>query len=193
MNLKSIRKNYDALSMRERFALYWKAAMRQDESEAGAVVAASPKLDLRVVDIAPFAEDVLTLHLLNLIERMNYAAMFEVFLGLSDDEDEERFERISDSLFLAGYLYTVETDAWNLIGDEFGFDVEDFRRRSAVDYPAVEFMNVKDEMMRKLAFTEEGIKKVAERNRMNVSELKTLETQKAKYREILTKAESKVT
>ena len=89
-----------------------------------------------------------------------------------------------------GYLYTIETDAWKAVGDEFGFDVQIFRQRMAEDFMTFGLLEIKDEMMRKVAFTKEGMTKVCESKKMNSSELKTIETQMAKYREILIKAEN---
>ena len=50
-------------------------------------------------------------------------------------------------------------------------------------------MSSNDEMMRKLAFTEEGMRKIAADKNFDSSGLKTLKTQTEKYREILTAVE----
>jgi hypothetical protein len=43
MNIKSIRRNYDELTMLERLSLLDNAVSRDDESEIKAIVAASPR------------------------------------------------------------------------------------------------------------------------------------------------------
>jgi len=193
MNLNSIRKNYDALSLRERNSVYWKALMRNDESEMDAIVSASPKFYFRIVDIAKFADDVLSLHLLNLIERLNYSAIFDLFIELSKETNEENCVRVFDSVLWTGYLYRIETDAWKAVGDEFGFDVEEFRERLSKDCLAVEQMQIKDELMRKYSFKDEGVSRILEENGMNPTDVKTLETQIEKYRRILINTENRFT
>ena len=84
MNLKTIRKNYDAFSLRERSLLFWKAIWRKDQSEIDAIISASPKLYYRISDIVRLADNILILHLSNLLERLNYLTMFEVFSNIPD-------------------------------------------------------------------------------------------------------------
>ncbi|HMS38921.1 MAG TPA: hypothetical protein PKE69_01755 [Pyrinomonadaceae bacterium] len=193
MNLKSIRKNYDALTMRERYSLFWKAIMRNDESETDAIISASPKLNFRIADIAKFADDILTLHLLNLIERLNYSAMFNSFIELSQTKNEQDIENVINNLLLTGYLYRIETDAWKAVGDEFGFDVEVFRERLSNEYFAVELMQSNDALMREFSFQDEGVKKIMKEKKLNPAQMKTLESQTQKYREILITSENRVT
>ena len=185
MNLNSLRKNYDTLSFRERYSLYQMASVRRDESEINAVVLASPKSNYTQVDFAFFDEKVLILQLENIFERLDHSIRFDLFLNARDKTDE----KLTDGIFSSGYLYTIETDAWKVVGDEFGFDVEGFREGMAADYLPIRMMSSNDEMMRKLAFTEEGMRKIAADKNFDSSGLKTLKTQTEKYREILTAAE----
>ena len=190
MSLRTIRNNYHALSLRERYLLIRQAFDRQDESEANAIILASPKIPYQLVDFYKFSEAINDLNLVNLLERLKYQEMFDLTFQNLERSD---FENSLDKVLTFGYLYTIETDAWKAVGDEFGFDVQIFRQRMAEDFMTFGLLEIKDEMMRKVAFTKEGMTKVCESKKMNSSELKTIETQMAKYREILIKAENQTT
>ncbi len=188
MNLKTLRKNYDALSFRERYSIYQNALLRNDDSELNAIILASPKLTYKQVDFAHFDELIMTLNLANLIQRLDYSARFDLFLNHKNRESE----RIIDCLFLTGYLYVIETDAWKAVGAEFGFDVEGFRKKMSESCLAIRLMNLNDEMMRKISFSKEGIEKFAE-EKIDFSEIITLESEIKKYRDILIDAEKNAT
>lgn len=190
MNLKTIRNNYNALSLHERYVLFKKASDRQDESEMNAIVLASPKLIYQFVDFYKFNEAVNDLNLVNLLERLKYQEMFDLAFQNLDKSD---FENSLNKAMTFGYLYTIETDAWNAVGNEFGFDVQIFRQRMAKDFMTFAILEIKDETMRKVAFTEEGMTKILESKNLNSSELKTIETQKMKYRDILIQTEWETT
>lgn len=186
MSLKTIRNNYHTLSLRERYLLMRKAFDRQDESEANAVILASPQIHYQLIDFYVLNESVNDLNLVNLLERLKHQEKFDLTFQNLDKAD---FENALDKLSVIGYLYTIETDAWKIVGDEFGFNVQTFRQKMAMDFLTFALLEIKDKMMRNVAFTETGMKKVLEEKNMNPSELKTIETQTAKYREILIDAE----
>lgn len=189
MNLKNIRKNYDALSLRERYLLFNKAANRNDESEINAIVSVSPKLSYKLVDFYNFHEAVNDLNLVNLLQRLRFQEIFDLLYQKVNSSKSEKFEQALDDLLLCGYLYKTETDAWKLIGDEFGFDVQDFRQKMANGFLTFGLLEIKDELMREVAFTEEGIRKIAAEQGLNLSEVLTIETKKSEYREYLIQAE----
>jgi hypothetical protein len=192
MNLKIIRKNYDALSLRERYSLFERALDRDDKSEIQAIVSASPKTLFQLTDFYFFKETVRLLQIANLLERLKYQEMFDLFFEHREeiaDADIEKFETTVDNILLCGYLYRIETDAWQAVGDEFGFDVQDFRQMMSKDFMTFGILEIKDKTMRELSFTDEGAKIAVERKNLNSVGLKTLETQTAKYRQILLEAE----
>lgn len=188
MNLKSIRKNYDALSLRERYLLFERALEREDESEINAIVSASPKRDYQMIDFYELSKSVNNLNLVNLLERLKCQELFDLSFESLEKSDSENS---LDNILLCGYLYTIETDAWKAVSDEFGFDAQGFRQKAANDFLTFGVLEIKDEMMRRLAFTEDGVRKVLEAKKLSLSEMKTLENQTAKYRGILIEAEKK--
>lgn len=192
MNIKTLRRNYDALSLRERYGLLEQAIDRQDDSEATAIVAASPKIAFQLVDFYHLKQAADALQIANLLERLKYQEMFDLFFEHREqiaETNPEKSEKMLDNILLCGYLYSIETDAWKAAGDEFGFDVQGFRQIMADDLMTFGLLELKDEMMRELAFTEDGVRKVLERKKMDSAEMKTLENQTAKYKKILIKAE----
>jgi hypothetical protein len=186
MNLKSIQRNYDLLSMRERFALLHAASIRQDENECSAIHAASPRLTYRVYDFHFYADKVFQLHNINLLERWNHQSTFEFFHDFEDLEDG-KFEKYLNSAMLSAYLYVIETDAWKAVGDEFGFDVVSFRERLAKESLAIRQLELYDSILRKFALTEDGARKVIAQNtsKETAENIKTLESVIEQYRSIL--------
>ncbi len=100
MNLKSIQKNYDLLSMRERFSIFDAARIRDDEREIEAVYAASPQKSYRVIDFYFFRQAVFALHKLNLIERLNQQAMVMCLLEAIEETESKKAEKYDDCLLL---------------------------------------------------------------------------------------------
>ena len=165
MNLKTIRKSYDLFSSRERFSLFKKACSRQDESEINAIVSASPKILYQVVDFYSFHESVNDLNLVNLLERLKLQEIFDLFFQQFKETDFEKlseadFENSLDKIYQCGYFYTIETDAWKAVGDEFGFDVQDFRQAMAKEFMTFGLLEIKDKTMRQTAFNEEGMRNI---------------------------------
>ncbi len=192
MNLKSIQKNYDLLSMRERFSILDAARIRDDEREIEAVYAASPQKSYRVVDFYFFRQTVLALHKLNLIERLNHQARVMWFLEAIEEKESKEAEMYSDCIMLGAYLYIIETDAWALVGDEFGFDVRGYRERLAKDSFALSQLEQRDAALREVAFTEDGAKEMIARNlSTEMSEgIKTLHSVADMYRAVLLEEEN---
>ena len=191
MNLKSIQKNYDLLSMRERFSIFDAARIRDDEREIEAVYAASPQKSYRVVDFYFLRQAVLLLHKHNLIERWSQQTMVEHFFEAMERAKGDKAKNYSECLMLAAYLYVIETDAWTLVGDEFGFDVRGYRKRLAMDSFALIQLERRDGAMREVAFTEDGAKgMIAGTASTKAGEnVKTLQSVADMYRTVLLEAE----
>lgn len=189
VNIKSIHKNYDLLSMRERFSIFDAARIRGDKREIEAVYAASPQKSYRVTDFYFFSQVVFMLHKVNLIERWNHQTTAEFFLNAEGDGDKS--EKYSDSMMLAAYLYVIETDAWALIGDEFGFDVQSYRERLAKESFAISQLEGWDAALRKVAFSENGAREMIARiSPAEASEnVKTLQSVAEMYRAVLLEEE----
>jgi hypothetical protein len=117
--------------------------------------------------------------------------MFMQFFDLIGTQEAETWEMVTDVVLAAGYLYTIETDAWAMVGDEFGFSVAGFRQSMVERNEAVSVMEQNDKLMRKAAFTEEGMRQTLKRNGHNGAQVKTLAGIATTYREFLSEAEKK--
>ncbi len=159
MNLKSLRKNYDKLSKRERFILYDAAENRDDKSEMDAISLATPNEDWIKPDFALQAEQILKIWLMNLAQRLKHCrdAMFWLSLSVKEEltikrEKKDRF--FYDFARLSAYFYCVNVKTSHSIYEEIGLDIEAWETKEAqlfdLDF-ADEMTNLK---MQKLAFDE---------------------------------------
>ncbi|MGI8545395.1 MAG: hypothetical protein ACR2MD_18215 [Aridibacter sp.] len=174
-NLKLIQNNYDQLSRRERFGLYQRASLRNDIAELNAIEAATPKRTFDVIDFYFLREEIYRLDTVNLLQRLGHFTMFEMFMNFAHRENES-FEKHIDSARLSAYLYKIETNAWEIVCDELGFEVNWFRKLSSKISFAVEMMEMKDELMQKMAFPkDEAIEFMKEVSELESFEVKTVE------------------
>jgi len=153
MNIKSIRKSYENLTMLERLSLADNAVFRNDESEINAIVAASPRKTFSQPDYLDLFENINRFRFCNLITRLSYVMQFDFFLrcGLADKK------RISDDARLTAFLYVRATDSWKAVCDEFGLR-PDYNQEICSLLFSVEMLNRKDDFLRAFAFTESEAK-----------------------------------
>lgn len=149
MNLKSIQRSYEHLTMLERLSLLDNAISRDDESEINAVVAASPRRTYSQPDYLELFEKITKMRFCNLIIRLGYSMDFELLLR-SEIEDDER--ALSNAK-LAAYLYVRATDAWQAVSDEFCLRADYAKEIGEIIF-AIGLMAVKDGLLREFAFTE---------------------------------------
>lgn len=179
MNLKSIHRNYQHLTMLERLSLADNAVSRGDESEIKAIVAASPRVTYSQPDYLDLFENINRFRFCNLIVRLSYVMQFDYFL-LRDTESDER---ISDNARLAAYLYVRATDTWKTVSDEFGL-CPNFKQEISAHLFSVEMLNAKDELLREFAFTESEVKDYIEKQTGN-AKIQTLADEIKAVREAL--------
>lgn len=195
MNLKLIQKNYGLLSLEERAALVFSAAIRGDDRELDAIVAATPRVNYTVRDYYFFAREINDLHVTNLIERWNQQVLFDTFVESAEDvRDKEKKKRYEVMARISAYLYVIETDAWEIVGSEYGMDVLAYRKYLANKLICVSFLEFWDEVLRKAAYTEaEALQTLAEQSiqlkihtaENRVVDFKTLESVAEVYRKQL--------
>ncbi len=163
MNIKSLRKSYENLTMLERLSLADNALARDDESELRAIVAASPREGFKQPDYFNLMEEITRFRLINLIVRFSYIMQFDFFCELSEREfysdkpNEERDERILLDMKMSAYLYVRATDSWKILNDELGLRPNFDEEMSEVLF-SLEMMKRKEMLMRKIAFTEDEAK-----------------------------------
>ncbi len=169
MNLKSIRHNYDGLTMMERLALVDNAISRDDESEITAINAASPRESFRQVDYYNLFKEITTFRLCNLILRLGYIMSFDYFCQqaeldcLNNKSNSNDHKRIMNAARMAAYLYCRATDSWKIVSDELGLRPNYDEEISELLF-SIELMQEKEGIMRKLAFTEDEVKKHLKKN-----------------------------
>ena len=179
MNLKSIQRNYEHLTMLERLSLLDNAIARDDESEIRAVVAASPRKSYSEPDYVDLFEKITKVRFNNLLVRLGFAMNFDFLLRLDPGDDE----RISDDAKLAAYLYVRATDAWKAVSDELCLR-PDYDKEISEIFFAVELLIVKDRLLREFAFTDAEAKDYLDRT-SGISKIQTLANEINAIREAL--------
>lgn len=179
MNIKTLRRNYEQLTMLERLSLADNAEARDDENEIRAINAASPKEPYRQVDFYNLMQEITIFRLCNMIARLGYIMLFDFFLE-SDFEDEERLS--NDARFVA-YLYVRTTDSWKAVNDEIGLR-PDFDAETAEYLFSIVMLKRKDNLLRNFAFTETEAREFS-KVKTGSGEIKTLEDEIRDIREVL--------
>ncbi len=165
--------------MLERLSLADHAVARNDESEIRAIVAASPRVCYSQPDYLPLFENINSFRFCNLITRLSYVMQFDAFLCWADEDDEE----LPDDARLAAFLYVRATDSWRTVCDEFVI-CPDFNEQISNGLFSVEMLEVKDKIMRKLAFTESEVKDYLKKQ-CGISKIQTLADETKAIREAL--------
>ena len=160
MNLKSLRKNYDKLSKRERFILYDAAENRDDKSEMDAISLATPNEDWIKPDFALQAEQILKLRLVQLVHRLKHCrdAMFWLSLSVKKEKLTSKGEKkdcfFYESARLSAYFYCVSVETSHSIYKEIGLDIAAWETKEAELFDLDFADEMTDAQMRNLAFDE---------------------------------------
>lgn len=149
MNIKNLRRNYDNLTRLERLSLADNAEARNDENEVRAIVAASPREHFSQTDFYDLKREITTFRLCNLIARLGYIMLFDLFLQLEDADSERTF----DDAKLAAFCYVRATDSWKTVNDELGLR-PNFDAEISEHLFAIEVLNQKNGILREIAFNE---------------------------------------
>lgn len=188
MNINSLRKNYDNLTMLQRLALADNAIGRDDVSEAMAIKNASPKISYTQPDFAELLNDILLMRLCNLISRLGYILSYELFLQADLDIlknksiSRTRNDR-SGAIRLAAFLYVRAADSWQIVNDELGLR-SNFEEEFTKHLFPIELLNSKEEGMRSVAFTEKEARAYLQEG-YGTDNLRTIEEEVKSYREAL--------
>lgn len=189
--IKSIKNNYELLDKRERFGLYQRASLRCDNDELGAIYSATPMKGYNVIDFYFLREEIYRIDTVNMLIRLGHKEMFETFIRFSaDEEDKKRSDYFLQSAKMSAYLYVIETDAWTIVCEELGFEVNWFRSLAGQFCYAVEMMERQNSLLRGCAFSEDEarnfIKQGGKRFKLDgFTKIKTLEDQIKAYRDLI--------
>lgn len=161
MNIKSIRRNYDGLTMLERLSLVDNALSRDDDGELYAIKAASPKEAYSQPDFYNLLQEITTFRLCNLISRLGYVMSFDFFFRMGIEKlknlsESDDVDRLFDNAKIAAYLYVRATDVWNMVNEELGLR-PDFDDEIGEFLFSVNLLKAKEAIMRRLAFTEDEV------------------------------------
>jgi hypothetical protein len=189
--LKAIQNNYELLDKRERFGLYQKASLRRDDNELAAIHSATPMKGYNVIDFYFLREEIYRIDTVNLLVRLGHKEMFEMFLRFSEqEEDHKKGDYLIQAAKMSAYLYVIETDAWTIVCEELGLEVNWFRSLSSQISFAVEMMDKQDSLLRGCALSEDEARAFIKQSgkRLKVADfvkIKTLDEQIEFYRNFI--------
>lgn len=187
MNVNQLRKGYANLSKLQRLALFDQAIGRDDDSEAEAVVAASPRVNFSQADFGDLYNNISRLRLCNLLFRfgclVRFGFLLQAALRAAKLETDSAFDEFYYEIKLAGFLYVRDTDSWQALNDELGLQ-PDYEGAIAQVLISREFLGSLDSVLREIAFTEvEASAYLLER--YGTAGVGTIEQAKAGYRAAL--------
>jgi hypothetical protein len=188
MNINAVRKRYENLTLLQRLSLADNAIGRNDEGEALAINAASPRVAFTQPDFMELYNDILHIRLCNLITRLGYIINFDFILEcdldrLINKSKAKNERRVMDDLRLAAFLYVRATDSGNSVNDELGLRTN-FDEEIGELLLAYDLFRSKDALMRQVAFSEDEARRYIHR-RTGEAEIRTIEQEIDGYREIL--------
>lgn len=188
MTIKTLRKSYENLTMLQRFSLFDNAISRDDESEAEAIIAASPRKTYSQPDYCDLFEQISKIRYCNLIFRLGHMMTFYHFLEIINEKLEGEMspkedERFCINLRIAAFLYVRATDSWNLVNNELSLRTTFDTEIGEILY-SIDLLQSKDAMMRELAFTEDEARAYL-LEQTGSDAMKTIEDEVEGYREYL--------
>ncbi len=164
--------------MLERLSLADHAVARNDESEVRAIIAASPRVCYSQPDYLALFENINMFRFCNLITCLRYIMQFSLFCIIDEDR-----EGLPDYARLAAYLYVRATDSWRTVCDEFRLR-PDFNEQISNSLFSVAMLEVKDKLLREIAFTEsEAVDYLGKQ--CGISKIQTLADETKAIREVL--------
>ena len=176
--IESLKKHYDKLTARERYALMVSAGARGDKAERQALASSAPKVNFEFPNTQGLAEGFDFLTSWHVIQQLGNAGTFWLLMTL-ETEAEEAAEKVAT---LEGKLYPY-FDAQTLAARRFMEGLEAFKtvcREYGIDSQVMMGLYPGYEML--LAFTESVIKSFYDKYSVELSELKDIEATKQAYR-----------
>jgi hypothetical protein len=119
MSENAIRKHYDKLTMRERFAALVAAAIRDDESEARALADSAPRLQYTASDTHGLSHTFTVQALGYAVNQWELAYKVMVLLLAKESPDDPGAD---NALGLAAYAFVTWADAWRQFCAGYGID-----------------------------------------------------------------------
>ena len=179
MNLNAIRKNYKALTLIERNALFISALQRDDKSEIDAIYAATPRKHFSEIDFYELRHNLIALQMIVMIEKADH---FNLALMFSEAE-HPKYEGMGG---LSLYFFFTVADAWKAVCKEIGVDADAFEQMLFPNRCFIYRLADIENTFRDLAFTEaEATAFCKKRYEFNGTLAFTLENKIAEFRKFL--------
>jgi len=152
MNINTLRKNYDKLNPKERFAALVAAALRNDEQERKALLQSAPRKHWSISNTYGLSDAFIFLSMWHVMSQLGYAASFYFLLemddlGASKIHIGEEVVNFGDAFILVQRRILEGREAWRAICNEYGIDPN-----AMVDgYPYVEMIEMTELIMRAMS------------------------------------------
>jgi hypothetical protein len=152
MNINTLRKNYDKLNPKERFAAIMAAASRNDEQEHIALLQSAPRKAFTVPNTYGLSEAFIFLSMWHVMNQLGLIAHFYYIPNVINDENEiirgvkienKPFSYGDAMDFLAKRILT-NSEAWRALCNEYGVDPDYLLSI----FPYIEMIEVTELIMR---------------------------------------------
>jgi hypothetical protein len=143
MNISTIRKNYDKLTAKERFAAIMAAVARGDGQEQKALVQSAPRKQWSIATTYGLSEAFRFLSMWHVMNQLGYAATYLYLLGVGDEFGDKSFN-FCDTLARLERRILEGREAWHAICQEYGIDSETMLK----NFPFVEMIDMAESSVR---------------------------------------------
>ena len=139
MNINTLRKNYDKLNPKERFAAIVAAGTREDDQERKALLQSAPRKTFSFPNTYGLSEAFIFLSMWHVLSQLGYAATFYFLLG-QDETDPVKVKGydFNDARLLIQRRILEGREAWRAICREYGVDPEGLLG----DFPEIEMIRM---------------------------------------------------
>jgi hypothetical protein len=149
MNINTLRKNYDKLNPKERFAALHAAALREDEQERKALLQSAPRKHWSLPDTHGLSDAFEWLSTWHVMNQLGYAAGLFWLMQMDDLGEEdvhigEQTVNFGDAFSLLQRRILEGWEAWRAICKEYGIDPDAILE----GLPHVETMEMTELIMR---------------------------------------------
>ena len=140
MNINTLRKNYDKLNSKERFAAIMAASSRDDEQEYKALLQSAPHKSFSLPHTWGLSEAFQFLSNWHVMNQLGCAVTLFFCMFLDKDKD------IGDELELIQRCILTEREAWRTICKENGLDADAMLKA----YPFIEAIELVEDMVTRI-------------------------------------------
>ncbi len=127
MNINTLRKNYDKLNPKERFAAIVAAGLRNDDQERKALLQSAPRKHWSIPNTYGLSDAFIFLSMWHVMSQLGFAASFYWLLQMDDLGEKkihigEQAVNFGDAFILVQRRVLEGREAWRAICKEYGID-----------------------------------------------------------------------